>query len=432
MTITNDPQLETVFLLKQHRPFSLTLTCEKQDKSRLNLTGSALRMVIADLKRKGGTVRVTSNATLVSAPDGTARFDVQGDELGLTPGTYDMAITLTTAEGFESSIIEGQVELAYNPDPTVPVDHTGVAAPLSLTATFRDQNRITVRINHHPDSVLLDALALAQQAASAAQIAQAAAEAAAATAGPESAAAAAAAAAAEAAQVAAEAAAQAAQDLLTDTVEGSALDTAVANLVNPGHLTHLELVSLYATLFQEQEGLLPGVGNIGDILVKTGAGTDEVAWQVNPITDTTQDGQLDLAVAALLDAGHAANLELVDQLNQRGAVSPAGGVAGDHLVKTGPGINDRAWAVDPFNDTSQGETLDNAVAAVLNDGHNANLELVEQMAAQVAEGDGGAFIGVVHNDTTDTTPVRRIRSMTQAAYDALGAPDANTLYVIVG
>lgn len=122
MTITNDPQLETVFLLKQHRPFSLTLTCEKQDKSRLNLTGSALRMVIADLKRKGGTVRVTSNATLVSAPDGTARFDVQGDELGLTPGTYDMAITLTTAEGFESSIIEGQVELAYNPDPTVPVD----------------------------------------------------------------------------------------------------------------------------------------------------------------------------------------------------------------------------------------------------------------------------------------------------------------------
>lgn len=42
--------------------------------------------------------------------------------------------------------------------------------------------------------------------------------------------------------------------------------------------------------------------------------------------------------------------------------------------------------------------------------------------------DGGAFI---KNDDTDSTPVRNIRRLTQAQYNAL-TPDANTLYIIIG
>lgn len=170
MTISTDPVQETLFRLKQHRPFSLTLTCEKQDKSRVSLAGCSLRLVIVDLRHKGGAVRVSVDATLVSAADGTARFDVQADELSFDPGIYDMAITLTSAEGYASTIVEGEVELTYNPDPTVPVDHGGVVPPLSLTATLRDTNQVSVRVHHHPDSVLLDAELAATTSASAAGI----------------------------------------------------------------------------------------------------------------------------------------------------------------------------------------------------------------------------------------------------------------------
>ena len=170
MTISNDPMMESVFLLKQYRPFSLTLTLEKQDGSRVDLTDCSLRLVIVDLKRKGGGIRATSAATIVSAVDGTARFDVQAEDLSFTPGLYDMAISLTSAEGFVSSIVEGQVELAYNADPVIPIAHGGVVPPLSLTATLRDSNQVTVRVNHHPDSVLLDAEAAALAAASSAAI----------------------------------------------------------------------------------------------------------------------------------------------------------------------------------------------------------------------------------------------------------------------
>jgi hypothetical protein len=155
---------ETMLTLKQRRPFSLTLTCEKQDKSRLDLTGSSLRMAISKTKRKGGESVFAGLADLVSAADGTARFDVQATFLDIDAGLYDMAITLTSAEGFESTIIEGPVQVTRNIDPTPFSTFTDVVPPLSLTARFRDTNRVTVKVNHHPDSVLLDAATRAEAA----------------------------------------------------------------------------------------------------------------------------------------------------------------------------------------------------------------------------------------------------------------------------
>jgi hypothetical protein len=170
--ISTDPMPETPVTLKERRPFSLTLTCEKQDGRRLNLTGASLRLAISKTKRKGGTGVYAGVADIVSAVDGTARFDLQAEFVDFGTGLFDMAITLTSAEGYESTIIEGPVEVTRNIDPTPSTLYTDVIPPLSLTARFRDQNRVTVRVNHHPDSVLLDATNRAEDAATSAAASQ--------------------------------------------------------------------------------------------------------------------------------------------------------------------------------------------------------------------------------------------------------------------
>ncbi len=171
MTLGTDPQTGTALTLKERRPFSLTLTCEKQDKSRLDLAGASLSLVIAAPQYKGGAVQLVKAGTIVSAEDGTARFDVQASELDFGVGTYDVAITLTSAEGYASTIFESEAELTHNPDPTAPGDFSVVVPPLSLTARFRDSNKVTVKVNHHPDTVLLDAARRAETADSRAQLA---------------------------------------------------------------------------------------------------------------------------------------------------------------------------------------------------------------------------------------------------------------------
>ena len=171
MTLGNDPMQETPFILKERRPFSLTLTCEKADKSRLDLTGASFELVISDTVRKGGDAKVTVPGVLISAADGTVRFDVQASAMDFGKGMYDLAISLTTAEDYKSSIVEGPLELTHNPDPVVPDAFTEVVSPQSLTVRFRDRNRITVRVNHQPDSVLLDRASAAATSASAAQLA---------------------------------------------------------------------------------------------------------------------------------------------------------------------------------------------------------------------------------------------------------------------
>lgn len=149
--LTTDPFRETPLVLKRWRPLALQLEIRHRDDTLFDLTGCTLRLVISELERNGGAVKVTSIATIIDDPKhGLSRFDIQGDEITWEPGPYDLAITLVSAEGFETSIIEGPVELTWNPDPAVPADYTAVSPPLGLTAKLLKQNRVVVKISHVP------------------------------------------------------------------------------------------------------------------------------------------------------------------------------------------------------------------------------------------------------------------------------------------
>jgi hypothetical protein len=203
--ISTSPRQQVPITLKRLRPFSLSLAFEKSGKKPVDLTGSELRLVLAKLKRKGGEVLVTQSGFVNSPTNGLARFDIQGDDLDMPAGQYVLTATLTDSGGFESTIFDSEVEVEHNADPSIPTDYGSVIPPLSLTVLMREQNRITVRVNHVPDKVLY---ASAQDAAAAGTAA----------------AAAAAAQAAAAAAAAAELAAQVAEDAARVSIAASEID----------------------------------------------------------------------------------------------------------------------------------------------------------------------------------------------------------------
>lgn len=138
--------------LMRGRPLALLVTVERSDRTAVNITGCTLSLVIA--KKRIGTVMLTAAAAIVDAASGQFEFDIDADELAFAPGTYDLGMTLTSAEGYASSIVGGEVELVHNPDGVVPVDHSAVVPAMGLTAILRKQNKVTIRVDHHPDSML--------------------------------------------------------------------------------------------------------------------------------------------------------------------------------------------------------------------------------------------------------------------------------------
>lgn len=168
--LSTSPRQQVPFKLKRLRPFSLLVDFKKADKSPVDLTGAEVRLVIAQQVRQGGAILVTSEATLTNAVAGLVQFDIQGDDLDMVAGQYVLSATLVSAEGFESTIFEGDLEIEHNADTTIPPDYSGVIPPLGLTVTMRSANKVTIRLNHIPDSVLLAFVLEAQAAASQAGI----------------------------------------------------------------------------------------------------------------------------------------------------------------------------------------------------------------------------------------------------------------------
>lgn len=180
--LSTSPQTHTVLRIEQLRPAAINVALIKQDDSPVDLTGCTLRVTIAQLPYRGGAVLHTQLATAVDLALGLMRFDIQGDDLDFAAGTYPFAMTLVTAEGFQTTIVKGEIDLQANPDSAVPPDYTAVAPPLGLTVALLDNSRITVKVNHHPDSVLMAFADAAEVSYQSAQIAAQAASASAASA----------------------------------------------------------------------------------------------------------------------------------------------------------------------------------------------------------------------------------------------------------
>lgn len=165
MPLSTSPRQPTTIRAEARKSLALSIYVVKQDNSPVDLTGAAMRLVVTLPKRNGGGVVITEDAVMVLATSGIMRFDLQAADLDLLEAEHPLAITLVTAEGYSSVIVKGVLDMQANTDPAESV-YTDVVPPLGLTVTLRDSNRVTVKVNHHPDSVLLAYTEAAQVAAS--------------------------------------------------------------------------------------------------------------------------------------------------------------------------------------------------------------------------------------------------------------------------
>lgn len=379
MPLSNVPAT-TFFRMRRARPFAFGISVVKQDDKPLDLTGSTIS---CHLQRPGGLAVLTTAATIVEPELGLAQVLVQGDDLDFRPGTYDLAISLTSAEDFTSDIVAGEYELEASLGP-VPTDSDPVVPAESLTVKLLKQNRITVKVNHHPDSVLL---ALTEQAS--------------ASAGDSTAAmgyAQAAQAAAEAAQAAAVAAALAAQ------------------------------------LASEDAG-----GSVAELEAAVAAAAASAA------TAVTQAGIASVAASAANDSNSDAfNAAVTAGAHAASAAGYSGTASGSATSATAAKVAAEAAAAAAAAsaaelgsyDTDPGSAFDLAVATVVatvpHEGESAMQSwLDEQLTNRVSQGSTGSLSGTVFNVLGDDVTINHIRALTQAEYDALGTPDASTLYVIL-
>lgn len=148
--LSNSPKATTLLTVEQRKAYSLGLWFRTKDQGSepegYDITGDTVRFVMAQQQYRGGAVQINELATIVDAENGYARLDLQGSDFDIAAGTYDFAITWTEDE-YDTVVVKGEVEVLYNPDPTVEGPYVGENPVESLTLEIKDHDHIHVVVD---------------------------------------------------------------------------------------------------------------------------------------------------------------------------------------------------------------------------------------------------------------------------------------------
>lgn len=149
--VTNSPADQVVLRLQARKSFALGLWIQDQNGNPLNISGTTIRLVIrknvpAGTTNDSGNLIQSSLATLVDAPAGYAKFNLQAAELDEVPGEYLFSIVLSF-EGYSSVIVGGLVEIEQNTEFTSITESYSPGAEMAtaLAVLLRGNTAITVR-----------------------------------------------------------------------------------------------------------------------------------------------------------------------------------------------------------------------------------------------------------------------------------------------
>lgn len=146
--LSSTPKALTNMRLEARKSFSFGLWFKTLDRKHVDLTGSTLRLVVAELPRKGGALVIDHDIELITPTIGYARADLQASDLDLTPGTYLYSVTLVSPEGYSGLVLKGEIELLQNTEvESVDDSYTGSNPPQSITLEFQRHNRVHVTVN---------------------------------------------------------------------------------------------------------------------------------------------------------------------------------------------------------------------------------------------------------------------------------------------
>lgn len=142
---------QVVLALEARKSFSFSLWVKDHRRRAVDLTGCTLRFVMKSLPLDATDVTDDTNlvandeATLVDAPAGYARFDLQATDLGHTPGEYPFSVVLLTPAGYSAVIVKGVVDLQQNTEfASLASTYAGVNPPAALEVALRGMTTIEV------------------------------------------------------------------------------------------------------------------------------------------------------------------------------------------------------------------------------------------------------------------------------------------------
>lgn len=170
--LSTSPRQASFFRLEARFPFALNLEFTKSDDSPVDLTGATIVFDMDQPAHLGGANIIAARAITLDADPtlGLGQLLLNGDDLNIAAGEYPFVITMTATGGFGVPVVKGTVEIVDNANGVVPPDVVSSGAPFTLGVKMLSQNRVVVKTNHLPDTVLQAHTGQAQTAASAAQI----------------------------------------------------------------------------------------------------------------------------------------------------------------------------------------------------------------------------------------------------------------------
>jgi hypothetical protein len=146
MAIGNTPRRETNIAVEANKSFTFGVYFKASDGTPVDLTGSTLRFVAAELGHRGGTEVLSAIAVSDADNKAMQHFEFQADDLALPPNTYVYDITLIPQSGYSIPVLKGNFEIGRNTDDYIGNVYSGVATGTDVTVLLGERDVVEVTV----------------------------------------------------------------------------------------------------------------------------------------------------------------------------------------------------------------------------------------------------------------------------------------------
>lgn len=148
--LSNSPLDHTILRLEQRKSFSFGLWIVEANQKKRDLSGATIRLTAREAPMRGARLAdsklvLEREATIIDAPKGYARIDLQASDLNLVAASYPYSITLVGNDGYSSTIVKGEIEVVGNPEMLSTTEQYGpLTPPQDLNVVLRGPNVLQV------------------------------------------------------------------------------------------------------------------------------------------------------------------------------------------------------------------------------------------------------------------------------------------------
>lgn len=147
MALGNTPRRETNIAVEANKSFTFGIWFKSADGTPIDLTGSTIRFVAAQLAHRNGVEVLSLTAVPMEDNPGMQQFEFQAEDLALPPGTYPYDVTLIPPSGYSTPILKGHLEIGTNTDVnTNNVYDSGLGTGTDVTVYLNEHDLVEVTI----------------------------------------------------------------------------------------------------------------------------------------------------------------------------------------------------------------------------------------------------------------------------------------------